>query len=87
MATTETIAVKLKLAFEDATNRTYTFNGVSQTYLPAVKMRVIELNESLAGGTASNFANTFVSNNGSPCKMISDASIIRTKQEVIYSAS
>lgn len=82
-----TRSVKIKLAYDDATSRTYTFNGVESMYLPDVKDKVIAINASLEAGTASNFANTFVSNNGSPCKMISEAKVIVTNQEVIYSAS
>lgn len=85
MATVNT--VKIKLAFEDATTRTYTFNGVSDADLPDVKDKIVDINDSLEAGTAQNFANTFVSNNGSPCKMISEGKIIKTTQEVIYSAS
>lgn len=82
-----TRSVKIKLAYDDATSRIYTFNGVDSMYLPDVKDKVIAINESLEAGTASNFANTFVSNAGSPCKMISSAKVVVTEQEVIYSAS
>lgn len=82
-----TRSVKIKLAYDDATSRIYTFNGVDSMYLPDVKDKVIAINESLEAGTAQNFANTFVSNNGSPCKMISSAKVVVTEQEVIYSAS
>lgn len=85
MATTR--SVKIKLVYDDATSRTYTFNGVDGQYLPDVKDNVKAINQSLEAGTASNFANTFVSNLGSPCKLISNAQIIILNQEVIYSAS
>lgn len=85
MATT--LSVKIKLAYDDATSRTYTFNGVDAQGVAAVKLKSIQLNDSLAAGTAQEFAKTFVSDNGSPCKMISDVQSISTTQEVIYSAS
>ena len=85
MATTR--SVKIKFVYNDATSRTYTFNGVASTELIEVKDRVLAINASLEAGTAPNFANTFVSNLGSPCKLISEAQIIRLDQEVIYSAS
>ena len=84
MATT--YSVKVTLAYEDATSRNYTFNGVDNMYLPDVKDKVIAINESLEAGTANNFKNTFVSNNGATVKMISKAQIITLQQEVIYSA-
>lgn len=80
-------SVKIKLAYEDATSRLYTFNGVEQTALSGVKTRVININDSLESGTAEAFANTFVSAAGAKCKMISQAQIIKTEQEVIYNAS
>lgn len=80
-------SVKLKLAYDDALTRTYTFTGVEDSVLPYIKSNVRNINISLLGGTAENFANTFVSDNGQPCKMISDARIISTEQEVIYSAN
>jgi len=79
-------SVKVTLAYEDATSRIYTFNGVDNMYLPDVKDKVLAINESLEGGTANNFKNTFVSNNGATVKMISKAQIITLQQEVIYSA-
>lgn len=86
MSTTN-VSVKIKLAYEDATNRTYTFNGVDENKTLAVKARVKSINASLSAGTASDFANTFISENGKPCKLISEATITTTTQEVIYSAS
>lgn len=81
------ITAKLKLAYDDATSRTYTFSGIDASAAPDIKIKVININDSLSAGTAQAFANTFVSENGSPCKMISDARIITVDQEVIYSAN
>ena len=77
-------SVKLKFAYDDATSRIYTFNGVTSQQASGIKAKVKALNASLAGGTADAFANTFVSDNHSPCKMISEAKIITTVQESIY---
>ncbi len=85
MATTR--SVKITLVYDDATSRVYTFNGVDSMYLPDVKDHIIDINASLEAGTANNFKTTFVSNNGSPCKMISKGQIISLEQEVIYNAS
>ena len=84
MATTK--SVKVTLAYEDATSRAYTFNGVDSMYVIDVKDKVLAINESLEAGTANNFKNTFVSNNGATVKMISKAQVITVQQEVIYSA-
>lgn len=78
--------VKLKLVYEDATSRTYSFNGVDNQSLVSVKSKVLAINESLEAGTAAAFANTFVSDNGAKCKMIADAQLISTEQIVIYEA-
>ncbi|MBQ3306108.1 hypothetical protein IJH02_01580 [Candidatus Saccharibacteria bacterium] len=85
MATTR--SVKLKLVYEDATSRIYTFNGVEQSALSGVKNKVKQINIGLLGETLPTFAQTFVSNNGSPCVQISEAQIITLEQEVVYSAS
>ena len=45
MATTR--SVKIKLVYNDATSRTYTFNGVASTELIEVKDRVLAINASL----------------------------------------
>ena len=82
-----TISAKLTLAFEDATNRTYTFNGVAAQDAPRIKNKVKAINASLSAGTANSFANTFVSDTGKPCVVISKAQIITLDQEVIYSAN
>lgn len=85
MATTA--SVRITLAYEDATSKNYTFNGVDELMFGDVKDKVKAINQSLAAGTANDFANTFVSANGQPCKLISDARLISTVQEVIYNAS
>lgn len=83
------ISAKMKLVYNDATSRTYTFNGIATNQILQIKNRVINLNNNIEAedATAMNFANTFVSANGSPCKGITDAQIIETEQEVIYSAN
>lgn len=86
MATT-TRALKVKLAYEDATSRTYTFNGIDGQGAMGAKPKAIALNASLEAGTANYFKNVFVSENGSPCKMISDVRVIVTTQDIIYQAS
>lgn len=85
MATTKT--ARIKLLYDDSTTRTYNFNGITTEQAALVKSRVMAINESLLAGTASDFANTFVSNNSSPCAVISEASIITLDQEVIYNAN
>lgn len=85
MATTT--SARITLVYEDATSKNYTFNGVDEMMIGGVKDKVIAINQSLTAGTANDFANTFVSANGQPCKLISDARIITIEQEVIYNAS
>lgn len=84
---TTTKSVKITLVYEDATSRIYTFNGVENENLPDVKNKIKAINASLTAGTANDFATTFVSDNGRPCKMISKGQIISITQEVLYSAS
>lgn len=83
---TTTRALKVKLAYEDATSRTYTFNGVDGQGAMGAKPKAQAINASLEAGTANFFKNVFVSDNGSPCKMISDVRVIVTTQDVIYQA-
>lgn len=85
MATTRQAV--LKLAFRDATDRTFKFNGVDPSKISAIKDKVIAINDSLAAGQLNNFAQTFISDNGAECIMISAAQVITTEEEVIYNAS
>lgn len=80
MATTRQVV--LTLAFRDATDRNFKFNGVASTALPDVKDKVLAINENMP----EYFAKTFVSDNGADCIMISAAKIIVTEEEVIYNA-
>lgn len=77
-----TVQVVLTLAFRDATDRKFTFNGVDQSVLSDVKDKVLAINANMP----EYFAKTFVSDNGAECIMISGAQIITTEEEVIYSA-
>lgn len=83
--------VKLKFVYEDSTSRTYTFNGVADENLSAVKAKVILMNDNLAHSTSytvgAALSNTFVSDAGSKLKMITEARLISTEQEVIYNAN
>ena len=81
--------VKITMAYQDATKRSYTFTGVAAANLSDVKTNVLSFNNELAEETATGeeIAGTFVSANGSPCKMITEAKIISIDQEVVYSAS
>ena len=81
MPTTVRVA-KITLAYEDATSRTYNFTGIERPLL--IKDKVLALNASLEAGTANAFANTFVSNSGAKCKMVSKTQIVETIQEKIY---
>lgn len=82
-------SLKVKIAYEDATSRSYTFNGVENNQLPDVKMRIITINDAIEAGEADGnaFKNIFVSNNGAAAVGITEAKLIQTEQEVIYSAS
>lgn len=77
-----TRSVKLKLVFEDATSRNFTFNGVEASALSGVKRKVLAINADMP----TNFKQTFVSASGALCREISEAKIISTEEEVIYSA-
>lgn len=81
MATTRQVV--LTLAFRDATDRNFKFNGVEQSVLSSVKDKVLAINANMP----AYFAQTFVSDNGAECIMISAAQIIITEEEVIYNAS
>lgn len=83
MAVETTKAVKLTLAFKDATSRILTFNGVDDEALPQVKAKVKALNANMPPALAT----TFVSTIGAQLIAISKAQIIITEEEVIYSAS
>lgn len=75
--------VVLTLAFRDATDRNFKFNGVDQSALADVKSKIQAINDDMP----PYFAHTFVSDSGAECIMISAAQIITTEEEVIYSAS
>ena len=73
----------LTLAFRDATDRKFKFNGIEASAVVGIKSKVLAINANMP----EYFAQTFVSDNGSPCIMISGAQVIETEEEVIYSAS
>ena len=81
MATTRQVV--LTLAFKDATDRNFKFNGVEQSAIPNIKSKIQAINNNMP----PYFAHTFVSDTGAECQMISAAQIITTEEEVIYSAS
>lgn len=81
MSTTRQVA--LTLAFKDATDRTFKFNGVEAANLSRVKAKVVAINANMP----EHFAKTFVSDSGAECIMVSKAQIIVTEEEVIYNAS
>lgn len=73
----------LTLAFRDATDRNFKFNGIDASAVVGIKNKVLAINANMP----EYFAQTFVSDNGSPCIMISGAQVIETEEEVIYSAN
>lgn len=84
MPATTVKSVKIKLAFQDASTRIYTFNDVDENLVPAeVKEKVRAINANMP----ASFAVTFVSAGGAQCVMISEVQIIDKSEEVIYSAS
>lgn len=85
MNETETISVTITLAFQDATDRNFKFNGVSSEILEDGTM--VDKVKAINAQMPASFANTFVSQSGAPCIMISALKSVRTKEEVIYNAS
>lgn len=77
-----THAVILTIAFADATDRSFKFNGVDQEQFQYVADRVRAINANIP----ANFKTTFVSANGAEATMISKAQWIETTEEVIYNA-
>lgn len=78
-----TISATLTLAFRDATDRNFKFNGVDISNVADIKNKVLAINANMP----DYFAQTFVSDSGSPCIMISKAQYTITDEEVVYSAS
>ena len=80
MATTHQAV--LTLAFKDATDRKFKFNGVDESAISSIKDKVLAINADMP----EYFAKTFVSDTGADCIMISAAEVITTEEEVIYNA-
>lgn len=74
--------VVLTLAFRDATDRNFKFNGVDLSAIADIKDKVNAINDNMP----EYFSKTFVSDTGADCIMISGAQVITTEEEVIYSA-
>lgn len=86
---TTTNEVQVGILFEDGTTRKYALPNVAAEDLSGVKGRVQAINNGSAGDGATYqtaMKATFVSNTGSPMLKIGSCSIIRTTEEVIYSA-
>lgn len=82
-------SLKIKVAYEDATSRNYTFTGWNEMQTLQIEPRIIAINEAISNGTSDGiaFKSVFVSNNGANAIGITEAKVITTEQEVIYSAS
>lgn len=74
--------VAITIAFLDATSRKITFRGVDDAEIPNIKARVKAINAAYP----QDMAKTFVSSIGAQSTMISDVTISRITEEVIYSA-
>lgn len=87
MATT--ISARIKIAYEDATSRNYTFNGVDERYVLGIKTKIESINQAIHDNTADGiaFKTVFVSDGGANAIGITEGIITDTEQEVIYNAS
>lgn len=83
---TTTSEVRIKIAFEDVTTRTYAI-GIALDDRATVKQRIKEINNQTGTGAQyyAPMKATFVSNTGSPMTRIAGATIVTTTEEVIYS--
>lgn len=83
------ISARIKIAYEDATSRNYTFNGVDPTYVLGIKYKIEAINQAIHDGTSDGtaFKSIFVSDDGAQAIGITEGIITQTEQEVIYSAS
>lgn len=92
MASTFTNDVRLKMLYEDGTERTYTFGDVQMGSLSSIKAKVMTINSELANTESTIGAAlkaTFVNDNDednilSPLVKISNANYTVTETEVIY---
>lgn len=78
-----TLSLQLTLAFGDSTSRNFKFTGIDQITPATLRNRIKAINANVP----ANFANTFVSDTGAQCVMISSATVINVEEEVIYNAS
>lgn len=75
---------RIKMAFDDSTEKTFVLPEIETSALQYVKPRIQAINN----GTATNVEDlrqTFVSNGGASFVSISGAQIIQTTEEVVYS--
>lgn len=80
-----TNSVGLTFEYTDGTTRNYTFTGMADNALSALKGRVIALNTTLADSVAgAAYHETFISDDGAPVKRISKAKYTVTEEQVIY---
>lgn len=92
MASTLTNDVRLKMLYEDGTERTYTFGDVQMGSLSSIKAKVMTINSELANAESTIGAAlkaTFVNDNDednvlSPLTKITAANYTTTETEVIY---
>ena len=92
MASTLTNDVRLKMLYEDGTERTYTFGDVQMGSLSSIKAKVMTINSELADAESTIGAAlkaTFVNDNDednvlAPIVKISTATYTTTETDVIY---
>lgn len=78
-----TTAIKITMAYQDASERTYTINDVGTLVPTDVKTAILAFN-SAASVDNSNVKKTFVSNDGAAIISITKAQIVQSTEEVIY---
>ena len=82
---TTTIEAKVKVVFEDVTDRTYSIE-MNAADVSGVKNRVKEINNSTGTGAQYNapMKATFVSDTGSPMVKIGAVTIVTKTEDVIF---
>lgn len=79
---TTTTVLKLTLAYQDYTTRTYSIKGYDVENIALTQERILAFNANVP----SSVQYTFISDNNSPCANINDAQVITEESTIVYGA-
>lgn len=75
------ISLQLKFGYHNSDQkRSYTFSDVAESIVPDIKDTIMDINDSLTGGTAGGLSSFFIDDNGNNFAQIEEAQLTVTTE-------